>query len=153
MGHCGGGWGLSKIGVESASARCTSVPISILGGSPPYAVNIQWGDSSNKVVSRADNLSFNATHAYKKPGEYQITAQATDGQARVAYLTVAAIVNGQPVVASTATPTTTKQAVSKLVVLWPLYTTLSGMVVAFWYGEKREKKLLGGAYWDLHPQG
>ncbi len=73
-----------------------NVPITILGGTAPYALNIQWGDSSNKVIPRNDNLVFNAPHTYKKAGTYQLSLQATDSVNRVAFLTVAAIINGQP---------------------------------------------------------
>lgn len=131
-----------------------SVPLSILGGSAPYAVDVQWGDSTDKIVPRDNNLSFDVTHSYNKPGVYQISTQATDGQSRVAFLTVAAIVNGQPVVASTASSNTpSKETINKLLVLWPLYVTAAGMVISFWYGERREKHILGGAYLTLHPQG
>ena len=58
------------------------VPINIIGGTAPYAVNVQWGDLSNKIVPRKNNLAFNATHVYHKPGTYQITIQATDSSSR-----------------------------------------------------------------------
>lgn len=116
-----------------------SVPIDILGGTAPYAVNIQWGDSNNKVISRSDNVSFRATHAYTKPGIYQISLQATDAEGRVAFLTVAAIVNGQPdpAVAATTTPNT-----PQLLALWPLYAAMVAVVISFWLGERREMKVL-----------
>jgi hypothetical protein len=117
-----------------------SVPIDILGGSPPYAINIQWGDSTNKVIPRNDNVTFRANHIYKKPGTYQVSIQGTDASGRVAFLTVASIVNGQPAIA-----TTTQSAASttnKLLVLWPLYASAFAVVVSFWLGERREKKIL-----------
>jgi hypothetical protein len=122
-----------------------TVPIDIIGGAAPYAVNVQWGDASNKIVPRDNNLTFNLTHAYSKPGTYQITLQATDSEDRVAFLTVAAIVNGQPsAAAALGGAAGGKAASSKLLVLWPLYTTAAAMVFSFWYGERREKHILGG---------
>jgi hypothetical protein len=117
-----------------------SVPIDILGGTPPYAINVQWGDSTNKVIPRNDNLTFKATHVYKKPGTYQISIQATDAAGRVAFLTVASIVNGQPAIANS----TTNPVVStnKLLVLWPLYASAFAVVISFWLGERREKQIL-----------
>lgn len=117
-----------------------NVPISIIGGVPPYAVNVQWGDSTNKVISRSDNVTFNAGHTYQKPGTYEITIQATDAQGRVAFLTVAAIINGQPGVIATAN--STKTPVNKLLVLWPLYAIIATTLVSFWLGERREKRVL-----------
>lgn len=117
-----------------------TVPLDVLGGTPPYAINVEWGDATNKVVPRNDNATFNVTHEYKKSGTYQVIFQATDAGGRVAFLTVAAIVNGQPdpAVASTASVATPNQ----LLVLWPLYTASLAIVVSFWLGEQREKRVL-----------
>lgn len=118
-----------------------AVPIDIIGGTPPYAINVQWGDANNKVVSRSDNTSFSVTHTYQKAGTYQLTIQGSDGNGRVAFLTVATIVNGQPDVATT-TATASTDTLSKLIVLWPLYTSSVAILISFWLGERREKSLL-----------
>lgn len=120
-----------------------NVPISILGGAAPFAVNVQWGDSTNKVIPRSDNTVFNASHTYKKAGTYKVTFQATDGQQQVAFLTVAAIVNGQPAVLNTSNSQGSGKALNKLLVLWPLYAILITLVSSFWLGERHEKKVLG----------
>lgn len=127
-----------------------SVPIDILGGTPPYAVNIEWGDSTNKVVPRSNNVTFTTTHVYQKPGIYQVTFQGSDAGGRVAFLTVAAIVNGQPGVALASN--SSKPSVNKLLLLWPLYTTVVAMVISFWLGERREKHILNTAPLVFHPQ-
>ncbi len=120
-----------------------AVPINIIGGTPPYAVNVQWGDSENKVVPRNDNIAFDVTHAYKKAGTYQITLQATDATNRVAFLTVAAIVNGQPeTIISSSNGTANPDLTNKLVALWPLYISAFAIVISFWLGEVREKKII-----------
>lgn len=116
------------------------MPISLIGGRPPYAVNIQWGDSTNDVISRGDNIQFNVAHTYKKPGIYQISIQASDADGRVAFLTVAAIVNGQPDVIAAAQSTEQKRNI--LLVLWPLYAAIITAAISFWLGEKREKHIL-----------
>lgn len=118
-----------------------NVPIDIIGGSAPYAVNIQWGDTTNKVVPRNDNQTFNTTHAYTKPGTYQISLQATDALGRVGFLTVAAIVNGQPAT-GVASAAASGDTTNKLLALWPLYTSSVAVVVSFWLGERREKHIL-----------
>ena len=118
-----------------------SIPIDIIGGRAPYAINIQWGDSTNKVVSRPDNATFRTTHTYKKAGTFQLAIQATDADGRVAFLTVASIVNGQPdpeTIAASNTKTTT----NSLLLLWPLYASTFAVVVSFWLGEWREKRVL-----------
>lgn len=116
------------------------MPIDILGGTPPYAVNVQWGDTNNKVIPRPDNSSFRTAHTYSKPGIYQVSLQASDTKGRVAFLGVAVVVNGQPSVgtATTATPSSTNQ----LLLLWPVYTAVIGILISFWLGERREKRIM-----------
>lgn len=127
----------------SFPGQTLNVPISILGGTAPYAVNVEWGDSSNKIIPRSDGSVFNASHVYKKPGTYKITLMGTDSQQQVAYLTVAAIINGQPSIITTAnTISSSNSGAGKLLVLWPLYAIAVTLVVSFWLGERREKHIL-----------
>jgi len=116
------------------------VPISLLGGTPPFAVNVQWGDSTNKVVPRNDNVGFITDHIYTKAGAYQASIQASDAKGRVAFLSFATIVNGQPGTDSTESISST--TTNKLLVLWPLYVGSIAVVVSFFIGEKREKRIL-----------
>lgn len=125
-----------------------SMPIDIIGGTPPYAINVQWGDSTNKIVSRNDNQTFRVTHIYNKPGNYQISIQATDSEGRFAFLTIAAIVNGQPDVTTAASSAPTNQ----LLLLWPLYAATIAIVISFWLGERREKRVLLRHGLAPHPQ-
>lgn len=119
-----------------------TMPIDVLGGIPPYAINIQWGDSTNKITPRNDNVSFTTSHRYSKAGTYQISLQASDAKERVAFLTVAAIVNGQPGLSGGAASTSTGMS-NTLLALWPLYTSAVAVVISFWMGERREKHILG----------
>lgn len=130
-----------------------NVPLSIIGGAAPFAINVQWGDSNNKVIPRADNTVFNATHTYDKAGTYKITFQATDSQQQTAFLTVAAIVNGQPAALSAANTTGKKGLLNKLLVLWPLYAVLVTLVTSFWIGERHEKKLMIRHGYTQQPLG
>jgi hypothetical protein len=119
-----------------------NIPITVIGGTSPFAINVQWGDGTNDIVARSDNTTFNISHTYKKPGTYKIVIQGTDSKKLVAYLSVAAIINGKPdVLASTAS----KPPTSKLFILWPILAVAATMVFSFWMGEQREKKILGGS--------
>ena len=124
--------------------QAITLPITVLGGTPPYAVNINWGDSTNKVIAQNNNTTFNVSHSYQKPGTYKITLQGSDSQQQVAFLTVAAIINGQPTVlaANSALTGVSKTSEMKLLVLWPLYAIVATLVAGFWIGEQREKKIL-----------
>lgn len=113
---------------------------SVLGGTPSYAVNVQWGDSTNTVVPRNDNVSFTTDHVYNRAGTYQASIQATDAKGRVAFLSFASIVNGQGNLDSTGKISST--TVNNLLVLWPLYASSVAVVASFFIGEKREKRVL-----------
>jgi hypothetical protein len=117
-----------------------NVPISILGGTPPYAVNVEWGDSTNKIVPRNDNVGFTTDHIYNRAGTYQASIQASDAKGRVAFLSFASIVNGQGNLDSTGKISST--ATNQLLVLWPLYASAVAVVTSFFIGEKREKRIL-----------
>ena len=119
------------------------IHISILGGVPPFAVNVLWGDLSNSVIPRSDNQAFNAEHTYTKPGVYEVSIQASDSQQHAAFLQIAVIVNGQPSPIALASSTTPKATLlTRLLVLWPLYAMAVTVVVSFWMGEQREKRML-----------
>lgn len=117
-----------------------NVPISVIGGTPPFAINVDWGDSTNKVIPRGNNSVFNASHVYKKPGIFKITLQGSDSKGLVAYLQVAVIVNGQPAVV--ANTENTKPPSSSLWILWIILAVAATAVISFWLGEQREKRLL-----------
>ena len=68
----------------------------------------------------------------------------------MAFLTVASIVNGQPDVAATAR--TGGATPNQLLLLWPLYTSSLAIVVSFWLGEQREKRVLSKRGMLLTPQ-
>lgn len=129
----------------SSPGDTISVPVTILGGTPPFAVNINWGDTSNKLIPQGANGVFNATHVYKKPGTFEISMQGSDSKQLVAYLQVAAIVNGQPSTLAASVGGGASGGSSKLLVLWPILAIAATTVVSFWIGEKREKRLLSAS--------
>ena len=122
------------------------MPLTLLGGTPPFAFNIQWGDGNNTVISRNNNTTFSTTHVFQKAGTYQVSIQATDADGRVAFLSVAAIVNGQPdAIAGSSGNGTNSGTLASIVALWPLYVSLVAVVLSFWFGEIREKHVLARA--------
>jgi hypothetical protein len=125
-----------------------NVPVSISGGTPPYAINTDWGDSTNTVLPRSNDTTFNIDHVYQKPGTYQIILQASDSEGLDAYLTVVAVVNGQTSAAVSSSLSNTSK--NELLVLWPLYTTAATTVISFWLGERREKRIIGNHPLTLH---
>ncbi len=53
-------------------------PIEIVGGTPPYAVNVSWGDGTTSLISRKESGAFNLHHKYIKNGNYTITINVVD---------------------------------------------------------------------------
>ncbi len=116
-----------------------NVPITVIGGTAPFAINVEWGDSANQVVPTANDSTFNVSHAYTKPGTYKITIQGSDSKHLSAFLTVAAIINGKPDVLAA---TTGKTGGKGLLFLWPVFAIAATALASFWIGERREKKIL-----------
>lgn len=143
-----------------------TMPIQILGGRSPYAIGIKWGDGKDDLISRNDNSTFKTTHTYEKAGTFQISIQGTDAEGRVAFITIAAVVNGQPerLVSATGVECTSPQTniaqvifndtaaaadcsgsssgMNVLLALWPVYIAIIAIVTSFWLGERHEKHVL-----------
>jgi|AntRauTorckE6833_2_1112554.scaffolds.fasta_scaffold00068_12 hypothetical protein len=130
-----------------------SVPIEIIGGTPPYAVEIEWGDGNSDIVPRDNNQPFTALHTYQRPGTFQITLKATDAEGRVAFLVVAAVINGQPPELADEEDadelSLEEQIARQLEVMWPLTAATTTTVISFWLGERREKKILSEKYPEI----
>lgn len=71
------------------------LPITFGGGTPPYAVGVDWGDGTNNIYSRADSSKFYAEHVYKKPGLYTAKLKVSDKYSEVAYLQFVVEVKGK----------------------------------------------------------
>jgi len=70
------------------------LPITFGGGTPPYAVSIDWGDGRNSLFSRDSSAKFNTEHVYKNPGTYTVKIKVIDKLGDTAYLQYVVIVNG-----------------------------------------------------------
>ena len=70
-------------------------PLTISGGTGPYAVSVDWGDNSQgDLISRPTAGDFGITHTYKQSGVYKIIVRATDANGFSAYLQLVGIHNG-----------------------------------------------------------
>lgn len=126
-------------------------PLEISGGTKPYAFNIDWGDGSNSVVSRKSEGPFSIKHKYKKPGvnkgAYKIKVQASDSEARYAYIEFFVVVsNHSPDVAVgniySKTPPTLGSLRTWLWWAWPVYSSFFLMAISYKLGEREEFKIL-----------
>ena len=126
-------------------------PIEIGGGTAPYAFNIDWGDSSNSVISRKDAGQFTITHTYRKPGgyrgNYKIRVQSSDFVGNYAYMEFFVLVNSksnQDTIGSiySKPPPSINNLRGLLWVAWPAYATIFLLAVAFKLGEHEELAIL-----------
>lgn len=70
------------------------VPVHFSGGTPPYAVAIEWGDGITTLVSRQNALTFDLEHTYRQRGVYTVKILVTDGDGQKASIEFVLIVGG-----------------------------------------------------------
>ncbi len=118
-------------------------PIVLSGGSGPYALSVDWGDSSGQELQSltfAGNITLK--HTYKQAGIYTVTIKATDKNGQTAYLQVIAVANGEVAGGlgtgtskGSKTGTTTVQSSPGwylLLIILPL------LLASFWLGSRNE---------------
>jgi len=71
------------------------LPIRFAGGTPPYAVSIDWGDGTTSLYSRPNSKEFMTEHVYKYAGLRTVTIRVVDGLGNTAYLQFVVVVNGK----------------------------------------------------------
>ncbi|MBX4197276.1 hypothetical protein KW801_01820, partial [Candidatus Saccharibacteria bacterium] len=122
-------------------------PVEIVGGNPPYALNVDWGDGQNSIISRKAAGEFMINHTYSMAGGYKgsytIKIQASDTDSNYAYLQFFVIVTDTQTGPSigniyTKSPPTIGSLRHLLWVAWPAYISVLLMVVAFKLGEREE---------------
>ncbi len=117
-------------------------PLTISGGTPPYAISIDWGDKTAfELISLAKPGDFNMTHTYNAAGIYNVTVKASDSQGNTAFLQLVGIGNG-PITQSQST--NQKIIVQRIVVWWPFIVLIALAIVAFWLGRKHQLDSIRG---------
>ncbi|HUC20946.1 MAG TPA: hypothetical protein VMR98_05665, partial [Candidatus Polarisedimenticolaceae bacterium] len=118
-------------------------PIELIGGKPPYAVSVGWGDGKTDLISRGVDGRFDIKHTYEKPGlgyngSQTIVVKASDAAGSTAYIQLVTIVsNGNQQLA-----TASNLLTGRLGIAWPLLLIAMLVVVSFFLGERREKHVL-----------
>lgn len=71
-------------------------PISLSGGTGPYAISVDWGDGKTPdIMSQTFAGTFNIEHVYENAGVYNVVVRATDKDGNVAFLQLVGVGNGQ----------------------------------------------------------
>ncbi len=118
-----------------------SWPLDIIGGTAPYALNIDWGDGNTSIFSRKQSGAFSIHHVYAAAGpkqdSYIIKLTASDINDSKTFLQLTVIVHDKNNVA-VATPGSTSSRGGVPSVFWPIYGMTFLMALSFWLGQRRE---------------
>lgn len=114
-------------------------PIILSGGTGPYAVSVDWGDSKpSDLMSRQFTGEFDISHVYDQAGIYTITIKATDRNGLTAYLQLVGIANGA-ITSNAPSDEDEPSIITVTKVIWlPAAILLPLLLVAFWLGRKYE---------------
>ena len=113
--------------------------IQVSGGTAPYALNIDWGDGANLVISRKEPGIFQIEHQYGYKDQshtFIIKISASDSAGQKAYLQMFITANSSvvpAVVGNIRTPSN-----QWLILAWPAYLLVFFALFSFWLGEKEE---------------
>jgi hypothetical protein len=121
-------------------------PIELIGGQAPYAVSVDWGDGTSDLVTRLAPGPFTVSHTYQKSGSgylgsYPLIVRSTDSVGHTAYLQLTTIVNASTG-ASTSGGAAKLNPALNIWLVWPFWVGLLLMVLSFWLGERREKRVM-----------
>jgi len=117
-----------------------SWPLEILGGTPPYAVAVDWGDAATDLVSKTEPGTLTLDHVYDKGGidvhsSYGITGRVSDAAGNQTSIRLTTIVAGADIETSPVTFGDT----SGLTMAWPLLATAVIAVICFMLGERYDR--------------
>jgi len=116
-------------------------PITLSGGSGPYAITVDWGDGKTPdVISQQFGGTFDISHTYDNAGVYVITVRASDKNGDIAFLQLVGVGNG-PAAQSTdkSDDKNAAAAVGKTRILWqPMVLAFPLLVSSFWLGRRHQ---------------
>lgn len=118
-------------------------PLIISGGTPPYALSVDWGDSTPAdVYTQTTPGEFAIKHKFSQSGVYRALIKAVDKDGTTAWLQVTAIGNGLVKESNVAGATADKDATpGKTVILWqPAAIAIPLIITTFWLGKRYEIK-------------
>jgi hypothetical protein len=113
-------------------------PITLSGGTGPYAFTIDWGDKTNPdLFSRQIDGNFDIHHTYAQAGVYNILIRASDANGNLAFLQVVGIGNG-PIQQQNRSANNIISTVNTKVPLLPIILLTILVFVSFWLGRRHQ---------------
>ena len=115
-------------------------PVTISGGSGPYAISIDWGDGqATQLLSQPIAGTFNLEHVYASAGVYRIVIRAVDANGVPAFLQLVAVANGQATdVNKGDTDGQVKTRTLVRLIWWPAVLMFILAIISFWLGRRYE---------------
>lgn len=114
-------------------------PVTISGGRGPYAVNIDWGDGKEELLTQSAPGTFDMKHIYERPGVYRIIVRATDADGESAFLQLVGVANGE--ISTAGEELAGGPTVTKTKILWqPALITIPLLITSFWLGKRYQLK-------------
>ncbi len=115
-------------------------PITISGGTAPYAMSVDWGDGKPATLySEPVAGTFTTSHVYASPGSYVVIVKATDKNGETAYLQLVAVANGAVGQATNSSSGGKNSSVTKIIVLWiPAALMIPLIITSYWLGRRSE---------------
>lgn len=125
-------------------------PLQLTGGAGPYALSLDWGDTTNAEL-KSQSLSgvVTVSHTYKKAGIYQMNAKVADTNGVSAFFQAVAVASGKVDgaaggsgaaggAAGTGSDTSSSGA-ARTVILWvPAAIALILLLPTFWLGRRSQ---------------
>jgi hypothetical protein len=114
-------------------------PISINGGSAPFALSVDWGDGKSATLySEPIGGTVTVNHTYSSAGTYTVIVKGTDKDGQTAFLQLVSQANGA-VTQSTEAASKGATVISTTKVLWvPAAICIPLIFVSFWLGRRYE---------------
>jgi hypothetical protein len=134
--------------------------VNLTGGTPPYIVNVSWGDGTSSSLIFKTDPTFQIGHDYSTVGSYNIIISSVDTNGVKAVIQIAAAINHASQIApstttsSIRTPATPLGKLSNststvlsnvhqwLWIIWPFYGVVLLMAISFWLGEREQYQQL-----------
>jgi hypothetical protein len=126
----------SKRGANPGSIL--SWPVTLSGGTGPYAISVDWGDKSKSdLISQQVGGLLNLQHTYAQAGIYNVLIRATDANGNAAFLQVVGIGEG-PIQQSTSKSGGIITKESTKIIWWPIIVLFIFIFIAFYVGQKNQ---------------
>jgi hypothetical protein len=127
----------SKRGANPGSIL--SWPVTLSGGSGPYAISVDWGDKSKlDLISQQSPGIINLQHTYSQAGVYNILVRASDSNGNLAFLQIVGVGNGPIKQAGTNSSNGIITKESTKLIWWPIPILFVFMIASFFIGQQHQ---------------